>query len=139
MKIPVPESFQLHDKFIPVPDYVIPKTRSRDESNSRTIKRETIQDIIREIPAYVDPIFRPLPNQLKYPYKKFVESMDLETDINTVFEENSPYKEGVISEMYQRPDRSAFQEPPELDSADKIITLYNSSLFAGHQCVIKCI
>ena len=41
--------------------------------------------------------------------------MDLETDINTDFEENSPHQEGVISQTYQRPNRSYFQEPPELD------------------------
>ena len=35
---------------------------------------------------------------------------------NMDIEENSPYQEGVISETYQRPDRSYFQEPPELDS-----------------------
>ena len=38
----------------------------------------------------------------------------LEQDINTDFEENSPYQEGVISETYQRPHKSYFQEPPEL-------------------------
>ena len=32
------------------------------------------------------------------------------------FEEKFPYRECVISETYQRPDRSYFQEPPELDS-----------------------
>ena len=32
------------------------------------------------------------------------------------FEENSPFQEGVISEMYQRPDNSYFQEPQELHS-----------------------
>ena len=37
--------------------------------------------------------------------------MDLDTAINTDFEENSPYQEGVISEKYQRPDRPYFQEP----------------------------
>ena len=42
--------------------------------------------------------------------------MDLDMDINMDFEENSPYQEGVISETYQRPDRSYFQEPLELDS-----------------------
>ena len=42
--------------------------------------------------------------------------MDLDTDINTDFEENSLYQEGVISETYQRPNRSYFQEPPQLDS-----------------------
>ena len=38
----------------------------------------------------------------------------MEQDINTDFEENSPYQEDVISEMYQRPDKSYFQEPLEL-------------------------
>ena len=42
--------------------------------------------------------------------------MDLDTDANMDFEENSPYQEGVISEIYQRPNRSYFQEPPNLDS-----------------------
>ena len=42
--------------------------------------------------------------------------MDLETDINMDFEENSPYQGGVISEVYQRPDRSYLQESQELDS-----------------------
>ena len=55
----------------------------------------------------------PLLNQLKYLYRKLT---DLDTDINMDFEENSPYQEGVISEIYQRPDRSYFQEAPELDS-----------------------
>ena len=42
--------------------------------------------------------------------------MDLDIDINTNVEENSPYQKGIISESYQRPDKSYFQEPPELDS-----------------------
>ena len=33
-----------------------------------------------------------------------------------VFEENSPFQEGFISETYQRPDKLYIQEPPELDS-----------------------
>ena len=42
--------------------------------------------------------------------------MDFNTDINTDFEENSHYQEGVILEAYKRPDRSYFQELLELDS-----------------------
>ena len=30
-KVPVPESSWLPDKFIPVPDYIIPETRSGDD------------------------------------------------------------------------------------------------------------
>ena len=33
------------------------------------------------------------------------------SEINLDFEENSPFQEGVISEAYQRPDKSFFQEP----------------------------
>ena len=40
--------------------------------------------------------------------------MDLDNDINKDFKENSPYQEAFISETYQRPNRSYFQEPPEL-------------------------
>ena len=29
------------------------------------------------------------------------------------FEDNSPFQEGIISEIYQRPDKSYFQEPQE--------------------------
>ena len=32
------------------------------------------------------------------------------------FENNSPFQEGIISETYQRPDKSYFQEPHELGS-----------------------
>ena len=40
--------------------------------------------------------------------------MDSDIDINTDFELNSLYQEGIISESYQRPDRSYVQELPEL-------------------------
>ena len=40
--------------------------------------------------------------------------MDLDTDRNINFEENFPYQEGIISEMYKRPDRSYLKKPSEL-------------------------
>ena len=52
------------------------------------------------------------------------------TDINTDFEENSPYQEGIISETYQRPDNSYVKEPPELadllDTSKLVQTFYQS-------------
>ena len=42
--------------------------------------------------------------------------MDINLEINTDFEENSPFQEGVISESYQMPDKLFFQESQELDS-----------------------
>ena len=50
--------------------------------------------------------------------------MDLDIGINMHFKENSSYQEGVISEIYQRPDRSYFLEPTKLErlvSTDKLV------------------
>ena len=35
-------------------------------------------------------------------------------NINFDFEENSPFQEGIMSEMFQRLDKSFFQNPKEL-------------------------
>ena len=43
-----------------------------------------------------------------------VENINL--DINLDFEENSPFQEDVISEFFQRPDKSFFQDPKELNN-----------------------
>ena len=40
--------------------------------------------------------------------------LELDLEINKDFEENSPYQEGIISEIYQRPDKSQIVDPPEL-------------------------
>ena len=37
-------------------------------------------------------------------------------NIDVDFEENSPHQEGIISELYQRPDKTYFQEPKDLES-----------------------
>ena len=36
--------------------------------------------------------------------------------LNFAFEENSPFQEGIMSETFQRPDKSFFQEPKELSN-----------------------
>ena len=40
--------------------------------------------------------------------------MENDIDQNLDIEENSPFQEGIISKMYERPDRSYVQEPYEL-------------------------
>ena len=40
--------------------------------------------------------------------------MELYLEINKYFEENSPYQEGIISEIYQKPDESQIVDPQEL-------------------------
>ena len=41
-------------------------------------------------------------------------NLELDLEINRNFEENSPYQEGIISEIYQRPNKSQMVDPPEL-------------------------
>ena len=56
-------------------------------------------------------------NQQKYPHKTVPRNFsDFDPEINMDFEENSCFQEGVISEMYQRPDKSYLQEPQKLSS-----------------------
>ena len=40
--------------------------------------------------------------------------LELDLGINRDIEENSPYHEGIISEIYQRPHKSQLLDPPEL-------------------------
>ena len=40
---------------------------------------------------------------------------DISPNINFDFEENSPFQEGIMSEMYQRLNKTFFQEPKELE------------------------
>ena len=46
--------------------------------------------------------------------QRTLSDLDIDTDINTDFEENSPYQEGIISVTYERPDKSYIIQPPEL-------------------------
>ena len=61
------------------------------------------------LPLYLVLPVRPPPKPLDNLSKKQeVESSKIE------IEENSPFQESIISEVYERPDKSYFQEPIEL-------------------------
>ena len=47
---------------------------------------------------------------------EFPGKMHINLELNTDFEENSPFQAGVILETYQRPNKSFLQEPQELGS-----------------------
>ena len=68
-----------------------------------------------------DKLFAPdvplLPCPLHEPLQKkqnITSPQDWNTEINLDIEENSPFQEGVISELIQRPDKSFFQNPRKL-------------------------
>ena len=70
---------------------------------------------------YPDPLMKlpPRPPDIKAQDDRKI-NLDLDLEVNKDFEENSPYQEGIISEIYQRPDKSQMLEPPQL--ADLINT-----------------
>ena len=99
------------DKVMTIPNFAIPPLQSKGDSGTKMIDRKTIQDVAREIPVYPDPVYRPPPKPVKTSVPKICRSLsDIDPELNMDFEDNSPFQEGVISEKYQRPDTSYFQQ-----------------------------
>ena len=70
----------------------------------------------RPSPPYHDPYARPSPRppDVTDPIDIQKNLLDNDLDRNVDIEENSPFQEGIISEIYERPDTSYVQEPQEL-------------------------
>ena len=86
-------------------------------NKTEAITRRTIQDKNRDLPFHPDPIYRSPPRPPENLWPQNLESKaDTSPNIYIEFEENSLYQEGIISEAYQRPDKSYFQELKELES-----------------------
>ena len=63
--------------------------------------------LIPDVPFHPGPVYRP-------PHKPIRHDVDINPNINFDFKENSPFQEGVMSETFQRLDKSFFQKPREL-------------------------
>ena len=70
----------------------------------------------RPSPPYHDPYARPPPRppDITDPRDSQKDLLDNDLDRNVDIEENSPFQEGIISEIYERLDMSYIQEPQEL-------------------------
>ena len=70
----------------------------------------------RPTPSYHDPYTRPPPKppDISDPLNGQKDILDNNSDRKVEIEENSPFQEGIISEIYDRPDDSCMQEPQEL-------------------------
>ena len=70
----------------------------------------------RPSPPYHDPCARPPPRppDITDPLDSWKNLLDNDLDRKVKIEENSPFQEGIISEIYERPDKSYVQEPQEL-------------------------
>ena len=75
--------------------------------------------LIPDVVIHPGPVYRPPPKPIKQnmTHAQGSQSSNIgnnNSDINFDFEENSPFQEGIMSETFQRPDKSFFQEPKEL-------------------------
>ena len=70
----------------------------------------------RPTPSYHDPYARPPPKppDISDPLDSWKDLLDIDSDRKVEIEENVPFQEGIISEIYERPDNSYMQEPQEL-------------------------
>ena len=60
-----------------------------------------------QVPIYPDPLMEPPPRPLDIKMQDVRKiNLNLDLEINKDIEENSTYQEGIISEIYQRPDKS---------------------------------
>ena len=96
------------------------------QTTVRNIEQETENDTIPKhiskptvtkikIPMYPDPLMKPpprLPDVKTQDDRKI--NLDLDLEINKDFEVNAPYQEGIISEIYQRPDRFLLLKPTRM-------------------------
>ena len=73
-----------------------------------------------DVPFYSGPTYRPPPKPVRsfttesHEGTQSLNSLyitNMDPGINLDFEKNSPFQEGVISEAYQKPDKSFFQKP----------------------------
>ena len=70
----------------------------------------------RPSPPYYDPYVRPPPKppDIIDPSDSQKDLLENDSDRKLEIEENSPFQEGIISEIYERLDTSYIQEPQEL-------------------------
>ena len=70
----------------------------------------------RPSPPYYDPYTRPplKPPDIVDPLDSWKDLLENDSDRKVEVEENSPFQEGILSEIYERPHTSYVQEPQEL-------------------------
>ena len=85
---------------------------STDSTNDRLVNNNPFMpDVI----FHLDPFLRPPKQQpIKQNITQNIQELNPNPNINLNFEENSPFQEGIMSKMFQRPDKSFFQNQKEL-------------------------
>ena len=91
----------MQTRSINIPNFATP-VQSINNLGGEVINIRMIQKISKDIPFFPDPVHRSPPKPVEIPMPEIPGSMDINSDLNTNFEENSSFQEGVILETYQR-------------------------------------
>ena len=86
------------------------KTNSIHSTNSMSDRLINNNPFMPDVPFHLDPL-------LKNPKQQLIKQniQEINPKINFDFKENSPFQEGIMSQTFQRPDKSFFQNPEELE------------------------
>ena len=91
--------------------------------NNADVGMTHTKPLIPDAPFHPGLTYRPPPKPIRSNVPRSQESSqssssveNINSDINLDFEENSPFQEGVISKTFQRPGKSFFQDPKELNN-----------------------
>ena len=88
--------------------------------NNVNAKRTDHKLLIPDVPFHPGPVYRPPPNPTRHDMSNQQGSQssfsieDISPNSNLDFQENSPFQEDIMSETFQRLDKSFFQELKEL-------------------------
>ena len=97
---------------------IMPRQLSQHQTVDPTCIIQQIGPMIqhRPSPPYHDPYTRPPPKppDITDPSDSQKDLLDKDLDRKVEIEENFPFQEGIMSEIYERPDTSYVQEPQEL-------------------------
>ena len=87
------------------------KTNSIHSTNSMSDTLINNNPFMPGVPFHPDLLLRSPKQQ---PIKQNIQEINPNPNINLDFKESSPYQEGIMSEMFQRLEKSFFQTPKEL-------------------------
>ena len=81
--------------------------------NNVSGKMTNNNSLIPDVPIHPGPVYRPLPKLIRqgmsYPQSSQSSTYIENVNPNFDFEENSPFQEDLMSETFQRPDKSFFK------------------------------
>ena len=91
------------------------KTNSMHSTNSINNRLINNNSFMPDVPFHLDPLLRPPKQQpIKQNIPQNIKEINPNPNINLDIKEISPFQEGIMSEAFQRPDKSFCQNPKEL-------------------------